>query len=161
MYFFSLKFVKSDEVAQGIVQEVFLKIWENRESLRHDTNFGSYLMTIAKNRILNASRKELRRQEYWQYEQTRDRVDHDTENQIIYRDLFKATEEVIELMPAKRKVIFRLSRTHGLSNQEIADELDISVRTVESHIHKALSFLKLYLIKKEKPDDQDGRHQME
>lgn len=113
-------------------------------------------MKIAYNHILNGIRKNLNREKYKQYQTAHQPLkDTRTEDQIIYRDLFKTTQQIIDQLPEKRKAIFKLSRNHGLSNKEIADQLQLSIRTVENHIHKSLLFLKDRIVTDEDYSDKD------
>lgn len=150
LYLFSLKFVKDEQTAIDVVQDAFLKVWECRATLRNEGTFSAYLMKIAHNNILNGIRKNLAHEKYKLYQINHVGLhDDSTENQIVYRDLFKATRLVIDQLPEKRRIIFKLSRDQGLSNMEIATKLNLSVRTVECQINKALLFLKEKLLQED------------
>lgn len=147
LFCFSVKLVKDEQLAMDIVQDVFLKVWEKRKDIRLESAFSAYLLKIAHNHILNGIRKGIHHEKYKQYQVAHTtNADHTTENQIVFRDLFKTTQFVIDQLPEKRRQVFKLSRDHGLSNREIANQLHLSVRTVENHIHKALIFLKEKLV---------------
>ena len=143
LYQFSLSYLKSKEDAEGVVQEVFLKIWNNRKTLKTDTSIKSYLFTIA----LNTIRKQFNKQSKL------NEVKHDilldlSKNKSIfddrddYQELLEKLEELIQQMPEKRKQVFIQKKLEEKSLKEIAQELDISTKTVEYHITEAMKFLK-------------------
>ncbi|MEP4533965.1 MAG: RNA polymerase sigma-70 factor [Cyclobacteriaceae bacterium] len=146
LFYFSRKYKLSVEESEGVVQEVFLKIWEKREGLNPDLSFNAYVMLIAKNIILNKFKKQVNEQAYLtQHAQQQKEHTDQTEAAIVNQDLEQIAFRAIESLPEKRRNIYKLSRERGLSNQEIAENLNISKSTVENQINKALKFLKLYL----------------
>ncbi|MDP4184139.1 MAG: RNA polymerase sigma-70 factor [Bacteroidota bacterium] len=143
---FSVAYLKDEHDAYDVVQEVFVKLWETRYSLKRDTNFEALLFTIAKNTVLSRFRKRLTEQKYLDYlAQSADTHTQDTEEQTDYTFLKQKYEQLIETLPTKRKEIFILSREKGLSNKEIAQMKGITEKTVEDHMTKALAFLKKQL----------------
>lgn len=129
-------------VAEDIVQEVFIKLWENRHQLKEELSLKSYLFTIANNLALNHIRHNkivLKFQQEQKIEyQTNDSVHSEFEKNELYESLLKAVAE----LPEKSRVVFMLSRFDDLSYKEIAGNLDISIKTVESHMGKALKLLR-------------------
>lgn len=141
IYGFALSYLKSKSEAEEIIQTVFVKIWETRNDIREGTSLKSYLYKITVNHIYNylkykkvrsSSANELRSSD----------SDNSTLEKIYYNNLEENIQLLIEQLPEQRKVIFKLSRLEGLSHEEIARRLQISVRTVESQVYKALKFLK-------------------
>ncbi|MDP4201231.1 MAG: RNA polymerase sigma-70 factor [Bacteroidota bacterium] len=143
---FSVSYLKNEDDAYDIVQEVFIKIWEARFSLKSDTNFDAFIFTIAKNAVMSLFRKRLSEQKYLDY-LSESAVSNalDTEEQTDYVFLRQKYEQLVETLPVKRKEIFLLSREKGLSNKEIALKQGVSEKTVEDHITKALAYLKKQL----------------
>ena len=143
---FSVSYLKNEDDAYDIVQEVFIKIWEARFSLKSDTNFDAFIFTIAKNAVMSLFRKRLSEQKYLNY-LSESAVSNalDTEEQTDYVFLRQKYEQLVETLPVKRKEIFLLSREKGLSNKEIALRQGVSEKTVEDHITKALAYLKKQL----------------
>jgi RNA polymerase sigma-70 factor (ECF subfamily) len=143
---FSIAYLKNESDAYDIVQEVFIKIWENRYSIKQETNFDAFIFTIAKNTVLSLFRKRLTEQKYLDYlAQAASSNTEGTEEQTDYAFLKNQYEQLIEHLPLKRKEIFLLSREKGLSNKEIALQKGISEKTVEDHLTKALAYFKKHL----------------
>lgn len=140
---FSLSYLRNEDDAYDIVQEVFIKIWENRFLLKKDTNFDAFLFTVAKNKVLSLFRKRVTENNYKVYLAKVEESDADSiEKDIDYDFLKKRYEQLIEKLPPKRKEVFILSRENGLTNKEIAEIKGIAEKTVEDHLTKSLNFFK-------------------
>lgn len=139
LYHFSLSYLKSVEDAEEIVQEVFLKIWNNREFLSIEKSFESYLFTIAKNGILNTIRKSKSEQAYLNYKKNHPDKNVLLDDELDFNELEKAYEKSIDKLSPRRKEIYLLSRQQSLSNTEIAEKMNISVKTVENQMTSAKS----------------------
>lgn len=145
VFYFALRYNNSKEDAEGVVQDVFIKIWNERKSLKENLSFNSYVFTITKNHLFNINRKRLNEKAYREYFIHHfTRADNRPEEDIIYTDLKKKIDAVIEDLPTQRRKIFIMSRKEGLSNKEIAAELGLSVRTVEVHISLALKTIRKF-----------------
>ncbi|MFP3861245.1 MAG: RNA polymerase sigma-70 factor [Bacteroidales bacterium] len=139
VYYFALRFLKNKEDAEGLTQDIFIKVWENRNSLRTDLSLNSYIFTITKNTIFNKNRRKINEQAYVEYLKNHlDNTYDQTENDILLNEIKSWIDDTIEKLPAKRSYIFKLSRFEGLSYKEISQKLNISERTVEAHIHLAI-----------------------
>jgi RNA polymerase sigma-70 factor (ECF subfamily) len=143
LYRFANSYLKSMDVAEDVVQEVFTKIWNNRKELKTDTSFKSYLFTIA----LNAIRKHfngLTRQNEVKHDLLLDASTNkmDFDDREDYQFLLDKLEELIGMMPEKRREVFVRKKFQEMSIKEIAMELNISPKTVEYHITESLKFLK-------------------
>ncbi len=139
LYGFAAGYLKSKEEAEEIVQEVFLKIWENRIELSAQKSLESYLFTIARNGILNTIRKSKSEKVYLNYAKLNPSKDVLLDKELDFRELEKAYHIVIEQLPPRRKEIYLLSKAQSLSNAEIASKLNISVKTVENQMTSALA----------------------
>ena len=146
LYHFSKSFLKLDEGIDDILQEVFIKIWQNRKSIKNFETFNSYVFTITRNLLLNELRSRLNNQKI------RDNIlkaslaeEYLPFEELDYLELKSKIEAVIEELPSKQKEIFKLSRIEGLSHKEIAEKLNISTKTVEYHISQSISILKAKL----------------
>ncbi len=143
LYSFAVGYLKATKDAEELVQEVFVKVWENREMLDESKSFNSYLFTISKNTILNYFRKRANEQAYIDYIKQNTRLTYNkAEEKLEYEELLKNANKVIEQLPDRRKEIYRLSRELGLSNEEIAQKLNISKKTAENQVTLAMKFLR-------------------
>lgn len=136
---FAVAYLKSTENAQEIVQEVFLKIWNNREEISPDKSFESYLFTIAKNGILNTIRKSKSEQAYLNFAKLNPGKNVLLDEELDFNELERAYKNAVDQLSPRRKEIFLLSRVYSLSNAEIARKMNISVKTVENQMTSALA----------------------
>jgi RNA polymerase sigma-70 factor (ECF subfamily) len=143
LYRFAFMLLKNREDALDIVQETFLRIWKNREDLSEEKSFKSYLFTVSYNITVDLLRKRLNEKKYCEALEKNFGFSQQTiENRAGFMILDHQIREVIEELPPRRREIFKLSRESGRSNKEIAADLDISVKTVETQLNLALKFLK-------------------
>lgn len=138
-------FLKDDELAGDLTQDLFFNVWTHRETMATVTSFGGYLFRMARNMIYDYYEHRLVQEKYNLDRQKEaaawsgyDRA----EEELYARELSLLMDMAIEKMPPQRKRIFLLSRKQGLSNEEIARRMQISKRTVENHITQALSDLR-------------------
>lgn len=143
---FSIGYLKNIQEAEEIVQEVFLKVWNVRDTLTSDKSLDSYIFTIAKNAILNTIRKSKNEQLYLDYEKLHPGKNILLDEELDFRELERVYKQSIEQLSPKRKIIFLLSREKNLSNAEIAAQLGISVKTVENQMTSALAQIKKELL---------------
>jgi len=151
LYLFSMKFLREKEDAEDLLNEVFLKIWENRHTLKTDTSFKSYLFTIAYNNIRQRFLKKNREEKYIQVFAEEYLRDSSTEEDMLdYIQFVQETNKVIDLLPDRRKEIFNLSYKDELKNYEIAFKLGLS----EQFIKNQLSIARKFIITKIKEDNR-------
>jgi RNA polymerase sigma-70 factor (ECF subfamily) len=143
LYRFSYSYLKSETEAEDLVQEVFLKLWENRSSLKTGMSFQSYLFTIAFNSIRKSFNKKAKQEkfrvdlfEFLSAENTSLEIRPDFDSLILKLD------SLIEQMPDRRKEIFLKRKKEGKSVRDIAEEMDVSPKTVENQITEAMNYLK-------------------
>ncbi len=143
IYAFALSYLKNASDAEELLQEVFLKLWEVRSSLDTTKNLRSFLFKICINLIYDFIRRKNIEQVYLDYSGRNNPSSGDnTWHEVIYNDMLNNLQQLIAKMPEQRQRIFRLSKEDGLSNEEIADQLNLSRRTVENQLYRAVSFLK-------------------
>jgi RNA polymerase sigma-70 factor (ECF subfamily) len=143
---FASQIVLNQEDAEEIVQDFFLKLWAKRNDIRNSNSLKGYFFTSIKNSSLNFLKKEKIS------EKIRSEFKYLTENDRLYNpDLFVVSElqsrikEAFGKLPPRANEIFKLSRFRGLSNDEIAEKLNISKRTVETQISNSLKILRVEL----------------
>jgi RNA polymerase sigma-70 factor (ECF subfamily) len=144
LYRFAFGYLKSEEEAEELVQEVFTIIWEKRSHLKEELSFKSFLFTIAFNIIRKHFRSKVQLAEYLKSGLVDD-MDTQTSQQVSYDSLYQYINELIEKMPRRRKEVFKKSRIEGLSVKEIADEFKVSHKTVENQLTEALKFIRTNL----------------
>jgi RNA polymerase sigma-70 factor (ECF subfamily) len=143
LFDFSKSFLKLEQGIDDIIQEVFIRIWQNRKNIKDPTTFNSYIFTITRNLLLNELRSRLN------HKNLKDEVrklsmaqEYAGFDHVQYKDLRNRVSELIEELPQRQKEIFVLSRTEGFSHKEIAGKLQISTKTVEYHISLAIKHIK-------------------
>ncbi|RKD92029.1 RNA polymerase sigma factor [Mangrovibacterium diazotrophicum] len=142
LYVFIYGYLKTEADTLDLIQEVFIKIWINRQSIKPDSQLDSYIFTIAKNTIISAFRKKISEQDYYDYlKNTVVTNSIATESQVNYDLLSEAVGNLVSKLPSSRQHIYRLSKEQGYSNKQIASELQISIKTVEDHMTKARKFI--------------------
>lgn len=146
LYAFSLSILPSVEDAEEVVQEVFYKIWKNRHLLDEQLSFKAFIFTMAKNHLYNLLSKRVSETTYKQYYlRTTSLLAEDTEEICHFHELKSIIQQMVNKMPHKRKQVFMMSRFQGLTNREIATQLNLSLSTVENHINKSLKTIKQQL----------------
>ena len=149
LYNFAFNILKSKEDAEGIVQNVFTKIWETRSEINTELSFGGYIFRISKNMMLNQLKKKIIEKEYLNYLlATPEDTSLPVEQEVNFMELNLEIERIINELPEKRRKIFRLSREEGLTYKEIAEKMDISVNTVNTQISKSLEYIRDHLVSK-------------
>jgi RNA polymerase sigma-70 factor, ECF subfamily len=139
---FSRKYVKDKDDCEEIVQGFFLKMWDKREELDINQSVKNYLFSSIRNRCLNYIKHEKIKMEYQSDMMKNPDGQIDTTNFIMEVDLIDRIDQSIAALPARRREIFVLSREHGLKYREIADQLGISIKTVETQMGQALKELR-------------------
>lgn len=141
-YNFVFNLTKNSQAAEDIIQNVFMKIWINRASLRPDQSIHNYIYVLSKREMLNHIRD---RKAYVQVERlvmAEQPSEEVTDQSMALKELDERIRRFIADMPEQRRKVFLLSRYRGLTNKEIAEMMGLSVRTVDRHINLALTSLK-------------------
>lgn len=148
---FAQMLLKSEDRAEDVAQDVFCKLWLQPEIwLDANKDLDNYLFILTRNLVLNIFKHRQIEQEY-QKEVGGETLLHelmgqeDVLNNIYYKEMLMIVQLTIEKMPKRRRLIFKLSRFSGLSHKEIADRLNVSIRTIEHQIYLALAELKRIL----------------
>jgi RNA polymerase sigma-70 factor (ECF subfamily) len=147
MVLFGGNFLPDRAACEDIVQSIFLKLWSERATLLIDTSLKSYLLRAVRNACLDEIRHQNIRHEHENYVLSNNMYDDlvDTENYILYSDLQKHLDHALERIPTSYREAFEFNRFEGLKYREIAEKLNVSERTVEVRISKAIDLLRIYL----------------
>ena len=143
LYYFALGYLKSKEEAEEVVQDVFYKIWVNRESLNPQLSFKAYIFKIAYRRINELFRKVTQEQVYrHEIISTSFDIDNNLDERTDYHSLLQLVEKIVNDLPPRQKEIFTKRRIDSLSIKEVAELLGIAPKTVENHLNEALKTIK-------------------
>jgi RNA polymerase sigma-70 factor, ECF subfamily len=143
---FAGTFISDLDTCEDIVQNSFVDFWENRETLVILTSLKSYLLKIIQNRCIDWLRHLKIRDQYNTYADHHLRLmENYTENYILSSELEANLEKALMLLPSDISLVFRLNRQEGLTYNEIAEQQNVSARTIEVRMGKALSLLREYL----------------
>jgi RNA polymerase sigma-70 factor (ECF subfamily) len=146
LYRFAYSYLKESFETEEIIQDVFLKVWEKRAEVDVQKSFKSYLYRITVNKVFNELKHRIVRQKYEQQAMRNDQYTDETpESSIQFHELNEKLEKLLDELPAQQRTIFVMSRWKGLSNAEIAEQLNLSIRTVENQIYRATRFIKLHI----------------
>jgi RNA polymerase sigma-70 factor (ECF subfamily) len=149
LYDFIRRSLPADQDAESLVQDIFTKLWINRQQLDPTKSLNAFLYTVARNEIYGQLRKVLVRRKYMEeLSFSVSNAGQTTEHQLEYDELTRFVSQLVKKMPEKRREIYELSRNEGLSYKEISQQLGISENTVDSQLRKALDYLKENLRKK-------------
>lgn len=142
-----LRVVKQSDLAEEILQEVFLKIWDKRSSINVETSFKSYIFRIGHNLVMDLFRRAAfdRNLINRLTIESNSSFDNSTEDIIDFKDTQKLIDEAIELLPPQRKNVYLLCKIEGKTYQEVSDLLNISTSTVSDHIVKATKLIKHHI----------------
>ena len=139
---YASQILDNKELAEEIVQDMFVKIWEKRQILVIETSVKNYFFRSVRNHCLNQIQHEKIKKQYAGRVLESARQEIDPEQYFIEVDLIRRIEESIASLPPKRREIFRLSREQGMKYREIAEALSISEKTVEAQMGLALKHLR-------------------
>ncbi len=139
---YASKILNNDSAAEEIVQEIFVKFWEQKKQIKIETSLKNYLFRSVKNQCFNYIKHNVIKERYQKSKEEQLQSDAHFEDHFIEVDLIKKIEESIDSLPEKRREIFRLSREEGLKYREIAEKLNISIKTVEAQMGLAIKNLR-------------------
>ena len=133
---------QSEDISEEIVSDIFLKIWQKRDVLEIKTSVNAYLTTAARNLAIDHLRR-VKRQRYQSCELVGDfKTDYvSPSDRVIGHETHDIIETTIEAMSPQCKLIFRMSRDNSMTYSEIAKALNLSIKTVETHMGRSLKFL--------------------
>lgn len=144
LFGFVVRYVKLESDAEEIVQDVFVKLWENRKQINAYLSFESYLFTISYNSAISLLRKRIHEKKYLEhlkYIQQEHNAPPLTD-ELYFNELNSKIQSLLSELTPRQKEIYQLSREEGLTHDEIAKKLGISANTVKNHMVSVLSFLR-------------------
>lgn len=143
---FAFQYVRSFDLAEEVVSDVFLKIWKKRDHLVIRSKFKAYVYTATRNQALNYLKKEDRDFESLDILNETASKNYRPDEELMFRELENRIEILINTLPPRRKMIFKLSRIEGFTYKEIAGMLSISVHTVQNQMVQAVKQLASYSV---------------
>ena len=143
LYAFCLQYTKSTEDAEEIVQDVFVRLWFNRENIRQEESLRALLFIMAKNQLINAYRATINSPIYEDYIQCQNEtgISH-THHHIEYKEFVALIKRKLRSLPETQQRVIELSRFSDLTNKEIAQKLSLSEQTIKNQLSVGLKSLK-------------------
>lgn len=146
VYAYALKLVKSDTLAEEVVQEVFVKIWNLEAQLVDIENLDAYLRVTTRNHTLKLLRRmALEIKTSRMMADTYEDSHNETEEYIIFKESAQILSQAIDKLPPQQKLVYQLCHQEGLKYEEAAERLNLSKLTVKTHMQHALRFLRTYI----------------
>ena len=143
VYDYGRKLTKSEDQASEIVQDVFLKIWLNREKLNEVNNFGAYLNRVVRNHSLNVIRKLAQdARSATQLKINNPESENATDKILDYNESNRILTQAIENLSPQQRIAYTLCHMEGLKYDEAAKKMNVSSRTVQAHMHQALKHIR-------------------
>ncbi|MFB9076295.1 RNA polymerase sigma factor [Flavobacterium procerum] len=143
VYSTALRITKSKIQAEEAVQDIFLKIWQNRENLVEVTHFENYLYIISRNHLFNSIKKTARETNLIAEIKKKDAGIIDTDSNIKDEQYNTILNQIVEQLPPQQQKVYYMAKRDGLSHQKIGEDLGISTETVKKHMAQALKFIRL------------------
>lgn len=138
----AVRFVYSKEYAEDVVADVFREFWQKRQFERVNTSFRTYLFRAVRNRSMNMIKRELRQTVPIEDTLTTHTTAMKPDDHMMYDQFYRSIQNCVDQLPPMCKKVFLMSRFENIPHREISSLLGISIRTVESHISKALAALR-------------------
>lgn len=145
LHAYAYTFMKDDEQAEEIVQNVFCRIWEKRDQLKTDGSLKAYLYRSVHNESVNYLKHQKTRTAFQVHYSNEDQTSGEASEKIMTAELDGQIQNALNELPLQCRTIFQLSRFENLKYKQIADQLNLSVKTVENQMGKALKVLRLKL----------------
>lgn len=144
LYISAYNILKDKELCEDIIQDIFMNIWHNREKLEIHISLKGYMYACARYQVFNQLKKNKDKFHVELFDDLDKRFQYTTpETQLMHEELVQQINSIVETLPEKCQLVYRLSREEQLTHKEIAERLEISTKTVENHITKALQVIRL------------------
>lgn len=143
LYTIAYKYLKDQDMAKDATQQIFLKLWELRHSISIEISIKNYLFTMTRNHILNEIRNNTSAMEKnYQIAQETSEFEEDITSRMEEDEVSKELYSCISSLPEQKRLVCLYKIRDGLSNQEIADKIGITIPTVKSHYTQAIKMLR-------------------
>ncbi|WP_153845043.1 RNA polymerase sigma factor [Sphingobacterium paramultivorum] len=143
LYYFLYQKTQCSNLAEDVVQQTFLIVWERKNNANQQIQFSTQLFQIARTKLIDELRRRALNRKYVAFEKPFVLTQYeDLERQIAYKGELEYVKELITQMPFMRQQVFYLHKIEELSYKEIAVKLSISPKTVENHVSIGLKFIK-------------------
>jgi RNA polymerase sigma-70 factor (family 1) len=143
LYAFCMQYTKISEDAEEIVEDVFVKLWMNKENIRQEDTLRSLLFIMSKHTLINVYRNRVNTPTYENYLETEVELSvSDTLHHIEYEEFLKQLNHALQKLPTTQQKIIKLSKLQQLSNKEIAERLSLSEQTIKNQLSLGLKSLK-------------------
>jgi RNA polymerase sigma-70 factor, ECF subfamily len=149
VYYFAFCYLKNTHDAEEVAQEVFLNLWKFRKNINEERNFSNYIFKITYNAVCRIFRARLTRKK--QMDNLLKNSDKDnlfTAPEVEFENLLEEFEMYVDRLPAQQKKVFILSTRDRMESEKIAEQMNISLKTVENYLAHANTYLKNILLKK-------------
>jgi len=137
------QFLNDVDASEEVVQDIFYKLWNNREKIEISSSVKSYLFRSVRNSCLNTIKHINIREEYKEHNEREMKTEESNYDDIMQTsEIEEKIRETIDLLPTERRKVFIMSRFDGLKYKEIAEKQNISIKTVENQMGKAIKFMR-------------------
>ncbi len=146
LYIHAYKRLPDREEVKDILQELFISLWNNRETLNINVDLKTYLYTCTRNKILNIFKHQKVKSDYiTSFSKFLEASEPQPDEALRVKELIALVEAEVDALPPQMKLIFQMSRNANLSHREIAEKLDISPLTVKKQVNNSLRILRVKL----------------
>jgi RNA polymerase sigma-70 factor (family 1) len=146
LYTLAFRLTKSDPIAKDIIQEVFLKLWEHRDSIHSIDNIGAWLYRLTENKVIDFLRKtaadDRLRRKAWNHVQ---QIINEAEQHMAAREYNMVIQKAIDQLSPQRKLIYQLNKVDGMHYKDIAKELQLSRHTVKNQLSTAVQSVRDFI----------------
>jgi RNA polymerase sigma-19 factor, ECF subfamily len=147
LYFYLLRISQSPETAEDQVQDIFIKVWTNRQKLSEVEDFGAWLFSIARNHAISGMRRmALETTIMREVRQNTLATGRPVDEALLFKQVREKLKMVVDALPAQQRLVYQLGREQGLKHDEIARRLHISTSTVQNHMTLALKTIRAQLL---------------
>jgi RNA polymerase sigma-70 factor (ECF subfamily) len=146
LFNFANGYLNNTENAKEVIQDVFLQLWDHRQKLADNTSLNAYLFTLTRNRCIDLIRREKlmfqfrtdKQEEYSRLTENYQALSDPILDEIFALELQSEIDHAVNALPEQCRKVFIMSRTNGMKNKEICNALNLSEKTIETHLTKAL-----------------------